>query len=411
MSERGQTREAPHLVWVNHYAVTPREGGGTRHFELARALEARGYRVTIVASDLTLHERRYSRRNGPADRRALDESIDGVRFRWLWAAPYERNDWRRIRNWISFGRRVAGLDFAADRPTLVIGSSPDLFAALGASWLARRLRVPFVLEVRDLWPESLTAGGARAGLGYRALGWLAGYLYRRASLVVTLTAGVERYLRDRGIGPVVCAPNGIDPAAFSPIRAAPSPRVRFVYLGAHGLLNGLDLVLEAAGRLAHRADIEIELIGDGPEKRGLMERARLQGLGNVRFRAPVPKEQVPAILAAADVGLMVLRDAPLFSFGVSPNKLFDYLGAGLTVVTNVPGEVADIVTEARAGEVAAPGSADALAAAMERMADLSPEERTRRGEAGRRWVTERHSREFVAGELDRALGAVAGGRA
>lgn len=269
--------------------------------------------------------------------------------------------------------------------------------------MARRLGSPFVLEVRDLWPESLLAGGGRVGLGYRALERLAGMLYRRARLVVTLTEGVARYLRDRGVGPVCCAPNGVDLAAFdgAPVRVGRGTTV--VYLGAHGHLNGLDLVLDAAAALRDRPDVTIRLIGDGPEKAALVARARAEGLTNVRFDPPVPKASVPEALRTADVGLMVLREAPLFAFGVSPNKLFDYLGAGLPVITNVPGEVAEMVTAAGAGEVVPPGSGQALAAAIRRMADRPAEERAAFGAAGRRWVAEHHARDVVAGDLAAAL--------
>ncbi|HEX8390996.1 MAG TPA: glycosyltransferase family 4 protein [Longimicrobium sp.] len=393
----------PSLLWVNHFAVSPEQGGGTRHFELGRELVRRGWDVTIAASDLNLHTRTYSRRAGPGDAAARDESIDGVRFRWLWAAPYLRNDWRRARNWLSFSQRV--WRWTGPRPDVVIGSSPHLFAALAAERLARRWRVPFVFEVRDLWPESLLAGGDRAGTAYRVLGRVADYLYRRADRIVVLAGGSGAYLRERGIPAerLVHVPNGVDVSAFAAVQRPAREGLTLVYTGAHGPMNGLETVLDAAQLLADRPDIRFLLVGDGPVKPALRADAERRGLRNVEFRDSIPKTAMPALLAEADAGLMVLREAPLFAFGVSPNKLFDYFGAALPVVCNVPGEVAEMVRAAGAGEQAADASAAALAGAAVRMLARTADERRRMGVAGRAWVSREHDRPVLADRMDAML--------
>jgi glycosyltransferase involved in cell wall biosynthesis len=398
---------APSLLWVNHFAVSPREGGGTRHFEVGRELVRLGWRVQIAASDVNLHTRAYTRRAGPHDRATLDETVDGVRFRWLWAAPYERNDWRRVWNWGSFGVSLLR-DRESARPDVVIGSSPHLFAGWAALRLARRARVPFVLEVRDLWPESVLAvnGGGGRGPGYRAFEALARHLYASADRIVVLARGTGDYLaRERGIDPrrIVYVPNGVDAGAFASIARPPRDTFTLVYAGAHGPANGLDAVLDAADRLRGRPEIRFLLVGDGAVKADLVRAAAQRRLGNVEFRDSVAKAQMPDLLAEADAGLMVLRDAPLFAFGVSPNKLFDYLGAGLPVVCNVPGEVAGMLQAADAGVQADDASGDALARAVVRLAEESHARRARRGETGRAWVAREHGREVLARRLDAAL--------
>ena len=145
------------------------------------------------------------------------------------------------------------------------------------------------------------------------------------------------------------------------------------------------------------------LVGDGPSKSTLRTDAGRRGLTNVEFLDPVPKQDMPALLSRSNAGLMVLRDAPLFAFGVSPNKLFDYFGAQLPVVCNVPGEVAAMVATAGAGEQAVDTSSSALAAAIERLANTSCERRAEMGAAGRRWVHEEHNRTRLAARLDAAL--------
>lgn len=394
----------PSLLWVNHFAVTPADGGGTRHYDLARTLARLGWTVTVAGADFHLHGRRYTRRAGASDRRTILEQLEGVRFAWLWSAPYAVNDWRRVHNWLSFAWRVALADWSAPRPDVVIGSSPHLFAALGAWWAARRLGVPFVMEVRDLWPESMEAVSGRRGLLYHTLDRLAGFLYARADRVVVLARGSVERLRARGVpaSRIAYVPNGVDPRGFPEVTRVARPCRTLVYAGAHGPANGLDVVLEAAERLQGR-DLRFRFVGDGPSRGELEAHAERRGLANVEFHGSVPKSAVPAVLAEADAGLMVLRDTPLFADAVSPNKLFDYLAAALPVVCNVPGEVARMVAEAGAGEQAADASAAALADAVLRLAARSPEERVAMGRAGRTWVLREHSRDVLGARLDDVL--------
>jgi glycosyltransferase involved in cell wall biosynthesis len=392
----------PHLLIVNHFALAPDMGGGTRHVELGRELVRRGWRVTIAATDFHVLERTYARRAGSKDTRTIEERVDGVRFRWLWSSAYERNDWRRVRNWLTFARSVTRSRWIEDRPDVVLGSSPQLFAAFAAWWLARALNVPFVLEVRDLWPESLSVGRQRRGIGYWALWLLARFLYRRATRIVVLARGVQAYLERLGIQPtrIVYVPNGADVAAF-----ATSPRrggevMRLVYAGAHGPANGLDVVLAAARLLRDDPTIAFVFVGDGPAKESLVREAHQKDLSNVEFLDPVPKAAIPELLTSCDVGLMVLRDLPLFAFGVSPNKLFDYWSAGLPVICNVPGEVAAWVREARGGVQTADGTAESLVASIRELQLMGSQRRSALGTAGREWVRREHDRPVLAAKLD-----------
>ena len=392
------------LLWVNHFSVAATEAGGTRHIEMARALMPLGWQVTIAASDFNLQRRVYTHRR-EGDRRTVHESIDGVSIRWLYTRPYRQNDGRRVLNWLSFSRQLGREDWDSEAPDVIIGSSPHLFAAWAARRVARRLRKPFVFEVRDLWPESLLVTGRRRSLGYHALGVLARSLYKSADRILVLAQGSADYLRDRGhpASKLVCVPNGVDTTAFGEAARPARTTLTFVYAGAHGPANGLEAVLGAAHRLLGDPSIRFLLVGDGPSKAGLAAMAERLGLSNLEFRTPVPKDEMPALLAEADAGLMVLREAPLFAFGVSPNKLFDYLAAALPVVGNVPGEVARMLAGAGAGVTAADSSAGALAEAIRRLASLPPEERAAMGQRGRAWVAAEHARPTLARRLDSML--------
>ncbi|HSJ97733.1 MAG TPA: glycosyltransferase family 4 protein [Myxococcota bacterium] len=396
---------APRLLWVNHFAVAPDMGGGTRHIELGRELATLGWDVRIAASDFHLHRRTYLRRRNAEDRQVVAERLDGVEVDWLWASPYTSNDLRRVGNWLTFARSLAAHHFEQP-PDLVIGSTPHLFAALAALRVARRLGVPFVLEVRDLWPESLAVGGAARGVGYAALAAIANRLYRRADHIIVLARGVADYLVERGVprSRLSVVPNGADVAMYAAAgRVNGHPGMRLVYAGAHGPANGLDAVLDAAKELRDDGGIDFLLVGDGPSRQALRARAQHEGLSNVHFEEPVAKSAMPDLLARCDVGLMVLKDVPLFAFGVSPNKIFDYWSAGLPVVCNVAGEVAEWVRESGGGVQAADGSGAALAEAVRQLRALPPDERRRLGERGREWVRREHDRPVLARRLDELL--------
>jgi glycosyltransferase involved in cell wall biosynthesis len=403
--------------WVNQYAVTPDRPGGTRHHEMAAALRARGRDVVVVASDLDLGTRRYTRRNSASDRRHLREDVDGVPFVWLPAGSYERNDWRRAASMLVFSAHLLPRLLRDVRSgDTVIGSSPHLPGALAAWVVARLRRAAFILEVRDLWPESLVEVLGRTNLAARILRVIADHLYRRSDAVLVLARGSEDNVVARGgrAERVHWIPNGVtvDAAPSAPLPddlAWMREHATFVYAGAHGPANGLDVALDAA-RILRDADesdpvdrsILILLVGDGVEKARLAGRVLGERLENVVLHDPVPKATIPALLDAATGGLMLLRDVGLFRYGVSPNKLFDYLAADLPVISNVQGEVADIVTRSDGGIVVAPEDADALVAAMRRIAwDGWP-----RG-GGPAYIRQQHDRVVLAERLDEIIAGVA----
>lgn len=413
IDEQSLGAAGPTVHWVNQYAVAPDQPGGTRHHEMAAALRARGYDVRVVASDLNLTTRSYSRRSSSDDRGAIQEDVDGVPFTWLPAGRYDRNDWRRALSMITFAWHVlVFLLRTVRRGDVVIGSSPQLLAAGTARVAVLLRRGRFVLEVRDLWPESLTGVAGRRNPTALLLRIVADSLYRTSQAIIILAEGSREPIIRHGGRParIVFVPNGVDLAAFAssigdlpPDLAWLDESPTFVYAGAHGPANGLDLVLDAAERLrrAGRGDIRILLIGDGPVKTHLQSKARLLRLGNLVFHDPVPKQQIPTILRRCTGGLMMLKDVELFRFGVSPNKLFDYLACDLPVVTNVPGEVSRTVEDADAGVVVPPGDPDALASAMIAIAD---------GEivcgSGARYVKEHRDRRLLADRLALVIDAV-----
>lgn len=399
------------VLWVNQFAATPDAGGGTRHFEFARALHPLGWSVEIAASDFHTHRRAFTERTAPYDRRVIVQEFERVPFVWLWSFPYRGNDWRRMLNWLSFAWEVAVHLGRRPKPDIIVGSSPQLFAALGAWVLARWRGARFVLEVRDLWPESLEAVSGRRGMGYWCLDRVATFLYRHADRIIVLTRGNAGAIAAKGIDParIRYVPNGVDASRWPELDRPERGTFTAVYAGAHGPANGLDVVLSAADRLRKDPRIRFLLVGDGPAKMALQADATRRALPNVEFRPSVPKDRLPTLFAEADAGLMVLIDTPLFAFGVSPNKLFDYLAARLPVVCNVAGEVADMVRAAGAGEQARDASAEALADAVLRLAARTMAERREMGRAGREWVIAEHDRVRLAQRVAEVFGELVPG--
>jgi len=404
----------PSEVWIfNHYADAPDRPAGTRHFDLGRGLVRRGFRVTIFAagfSHATLRETRVPKR-----RLFWVATYDGVRFVWLRTLPYRGNTWLRLANMLSYAAMALLVQRRLRRPDAVIGSTIHPFAAAAGYIVARLRGAQFLFEIRDLWPQTLIDMGAlrEASLTARWMRWLEAILVKRAEVVITLLPETAQYLAQRGLPAdhVLYLPNGVRldvhrpgkaPARMAELidRLKADGRFVYGYLGAHGRANHLDVVLDAAAQLSLQAAtaIHVLLIGDGPEKPRLIRRASALGLKNVTFADPIPKNAVPGTLRRLDGAIIHLADIDVFRFGISPNKLFDYLANEVPVLSACRSPN-DPVADAGAGMSLPPDDASALATAMRSMAALPTAERRRMGVMGRRYVERHHDIDLLAGEL------------
>lgn len=395
----GAAGARPRVLVLNHFAVPRDQAGGTRHVELFGRLT--GWDYLIVASDF----------NQVTGRPVAAESGLAV----VHVPAYSANGGKRVLGWALYAWRALRVGLRQRPVDVVYGSSPHLLSPLAAWAIAAVRRVPFVLEVRDLWPQVLLDMGTLKASSpvYRVLAALERFLYARADAIVSMATGTTDALRARGIADdrIVYIPNGADPADFTPSAPRDALRAKYgftrftaIYTGAHGPANGLDLLLDAAADLQRRgAAVDVVLVGGGVDKTRLQERATADGIGSVRFFDPVPKSEIPDLLAAADVGLHVLADVELFRTAVSPNKLFDYQAAGLPVLTNCGGVIQTLVEESGCGLGVTPtGLADGLAALRAKTDD----ERTALGAAGRVWIEANQSRTAMAGRLGALLDRV-----
>jgi glycosyltransferase involved in cell wall biosynthesis len=406
-------------IWIfNHYALPPNLPGGTRHYDLGRELVKRGHRVVIFATSFHHYLHRETRLR-PGEKWKV-EDVDGVRFVWIRTPPYWRNDWRRVRNMVIFalrawwlGRKLTKLVPEIGKPDVVIGSSPHLLTPLAAYWVARHHRVSFVMEVRDLWPQTIIDMGELSAHHpiTKALQTLERFLYHRAEKIISLLAQADKYITAYGIPQekIVWIPNGVDLSRFEGLEpcVASENGLKVIYLGAHGKANALDTVIQAAKILQDWGyrKIRFVLIGDGPEKPRLIGMAQTLGLKNVEFRKPVPKIEIPKVLREADAFIVQLGGAEVYRWGISSNKLFDFMAVGRPVFSSAEAPL-NPVKEAKCGFTIPPWDPKALAEAVIKLYQMSPEERAEMGKRGREYVEKYHDIRKLAAQLENLLQSV-----
>ena len=406
-------------VWIlNHYAQEPSGAGGTRHFHLAEHLQAYGWHATIIAASVE-HQSGHQRLE-PNEKKRCDY-FKGVPFLWVRTPEYQGNGGGRMRNMLAYTWAVLQRSTTAKlpRPDVVIGSSVHPFAAVAGALLSRRYKVPFIFEVRDLWPQTLVDMGRLQEDSFMtwALRKLELWLYRRAARTVVLLPRAWEYITPLGIPKerVVWIPNGVDLSLFPRSTVADTAKDHFtlMYFGAHGQANGLDNVLHAMKHVQEQSNgrnIHLRMIGDGPLKPSLVEQASEMGLTNVSFEPPVAKSQIPALAAQADAFVIAVLNLPgLYRYGISMNKLFDYLAAEQPILIASNG-ANNPVEDAQAGLTVPPGQPQALAEAIVKIANTPLPERQRMGRAGREYVEQNHGFEQLAGRLAAVLDDVCAGR-
>ncbi len=393
------------IAWYTHY-FTPEIGApSARIYDFSQAWSAMQRAVQVV----TCFPNHPTGRLYPGYRRGwyMAESIDGITV-------------HRNRTYITpnkgFLKKTAGhvsylpsaVLFSSGRmqkPDVAIGSSPTFFAAMAAAWAGKCFRIPFIMEVRDLWPAIFVELGVLRNR--RMIRWLEMIemtLYRLSTRVVTVTEAFRRNLIERGIPAekVHTIPNGADTNYWQPVSHSAELRKKIgvnndfvvLYIGAHGISQSLGRILETAVRLKDRSDIRFVFVGEGAEKDELVSKACNMGLQNVIFHDPVDKEGVREFYSIADVCLVPLRNIPLFNTFI-PSKMFEIMSMERPMVASVGGEAADILKKSQAAMVVNPEDSQAIAnAILSLYADKN--HRTTMGSNGRRFVMDNYSRRSLA---------------
>ena len=385
-------------IWlINHYANSPGSPGDARHYSHARELIRRGHSVRIVACSF-LHQRHEYL--PVATTQHWENTVqDDVPFTWVQACSYEGESFKRIWNMFEFAHRTVRRNWAAglERPDVILGSTPHPFAALAAERLAAHYKVPFLLEVRDVWPYVLTEVGGHSAYHpfVQLVDRIMRYLYLRASRIVMFSRDSTSLLQEYGADPrkIVWIPHGVDLTMCPAPQPAPNDGVFTVtYIGAHEQWNSLDTVLNAAQILqsSETQGVIIRFVGDGSRKQGLVDRAKAENIRNVRFEDPVPKKQIHKMLHTSDAFVINNHRDEVSKRWMSFNKLYEYLAAGRPVVFGSYTEN-DPVRESGGGLSVTADDPVALAEAIRFMASRSPQELAGYGARGRIHIEKNYS--------------------
>jgi len=398
------------ILYVSQYFPPEMGAPAARASELSRHWARAGHDVTILTGfpnhPTGVIPVEYRSR---ARRLVARESTDGVSVVRTWLLPFpNRKSHERMLNYSSFCVSAGMTGLSISRPDVVIATSPQLLVGLSGWWLARAKRAPFVFEVRDLWPESLSAvgmSGENSSL-HRGLAKIAGFLYRHSDHIVVVSRAFEDYLVEHWNVPrkkISVVENGVETTLFAP-READSPlrselkvEGKFVvcYIGTMGMAHGLETLVNAADQLQPTLpDVCFLLVGEGAEKERIAGLAKARGLTNLRWVEQQPREKIPAYISASDACLVLLKKTDLFRT-VIPTKMLEFMSCARPVILGVDGQARTIMEEGRAGIFVEPESVGAVVKAITRLRG-DAQLREAMGANGRRHIVEHFSREHKA---------------
>jgi glycosyltransferase involved in cell wall biosynthesis len=413
------TEAALKILYISQYFPPEMGAPAARVSELSRHWVDAGHEVTVLTGfpnhpdgKVRPEYRKHFRRG------VFREQADGVRVVRTWLLPFpNRKSYERILNYSSFCASASLTGSFLERPDVVIATSPQLLVGLAGWWIARLKRIPFVLEIRDLWPESLAAVGVgnANSLIHRAIGKLAKFLYRQADHIVVVTPAFrDRLINDWHVpeAKISIVQNGVETALFNPRRADPELRIavgadgKFVasFIGTIGLAHGLETLIAAAERLQLEApDVRFMLVGEGADRERIQALAQSKGLGNVCFVPQQPREKIPAYICAADVCLVLLRKSEVFET-VIPTKMLEFMSCARPVILGVKGQAQQILESANAGISIEPCDSDALCDAVLQLKQ-NDALREALGRNGREYIVQKLSRQKTAADYLEVLNA------
>ena len=402
-----------HILIIHQAFASFDEPGGTRHYEFARLLAARGHRVTVIASPVSYITGQ--KISGGGQSWNNENSVTVLRARVY--SAHHKSFYHRIIAFFSFMLSSFWIGLGVKKVDLVWGTSPPIFQGVTAWILARLKGAKFLFEVRDLWPEfAIAVGVLKNSIVICLSEWLERFLYKHADQIIVNSPGFIDHVKTRGGRQVELIPNGADPEMFKPadngadFRQSHGLDDKFValYAGAHGMSNDLDVVLDAAKIIQSFAisanelrtlsrKIQIVLLGDGKEKAALQRRSLEMGLTNLTFLPSVPKHEMPIVLAGTDACIAILKRLDEYKT-TYPNKVFDYMAAGRPVVLVIDGVIRQVVETAKCGLFAEPGNPKTLANAIYALAN-DPVKSRAMGMNGRKYLEDNFSREKIAEKL------------
>lgn len=395
-------------IWLFHqYALPPSQSGITRHYQLLLELKKHGHAPLLIAGDVH-HRSNLSTRLPRNETSRLDTSHPVPLLRLRVFSPTARAV-SRIANMIFFAFRILQRTGVKDmeKPDVIIGCTPDLFSALASLWTARRLKVPFVFHVGEIWPLMMVEVGniPKWHPFILLMGAFEKYLYRASDAIIVAQEKACEHIEQRGgdKAKVFYIPNGVDldvlPHVPAPVQK--SAKLKVMYIGAMGFANGVEEVIDCAA-LVDPAEAEFFLMGDGHLRAKLEEKTVAAGLKHVKFVPPVAKSDVYAHIADADAFIVNIPAKKPYSYGIAHNKIFDYMAMArpTIIATNTQDNP---ITEYDAGILVPSNDAKGMSEAVKRLVSMPLREREAMGLCGRKGIEEKYNFSILGMQLERIL--------
>lgn len=399
------------ILFLSHYFPPEVNAPATRTFEHCRRWVELGHEVTVVSC--VPHHPMGKAYPGYRNKLIQTEYKDGIKaIKVLTYITANEGFIKRTWNYVFYMLMAIAISPFLPKADIVISTSPQFFNGLAGYFVSRIKRCRWLLEIRDLWPESILAVGAiKNPHVIRALEAIERFVYRKADHIVPVTYAFQRHIAARGgrADRITVIRNGVDLNFFEPCEKNSEfarqlgVEGKFVaaYVGTHGMAHGLDLLIEVAERLQAREDIVILLAGDGAERARLVAEVERRALRNIKLLGQLPKTEMPKLWSITDASLVVLKKLDLF-LTVIPSKIFESMAMRQPIILGVAGESAEMVQESRAGIVIEPGNVEQLTKAILHLAD-SAALRQELGENGRAYVTANFDRKVLADRFEQLI--------
>lgn len=403
------------VIWIiNQYASTPNTGVGGRHFYLANELGKLGYAVYVIAAGYT-----HLLRTPPnIENDFLLEKREHFTFVWVKMPQYlEAHSKQRVLNWFLFPWKIQKLaKLISDKPDVILCSSPSPIAFLGAEKLAKNFKARLAFEIRDIWPLTLVELGGYSSKHpfIRLMQWIEDRAYQKSDVVISNLKNSVEHMVQRGLNPQKFhwIPNGVSLAEISEhtplnhISQESLPTDKFIigYTGTLGIANALDTLIDAAHQLKHYQDkLAFVLVGHGKEKEHLQALTQQYQLTNIYFLDTIPKKEIQSLLSNFNILYIGLTNDPLFKFGVSPNKLFDYMYAGKPILYAIDSGDYTPVNDLQIGKQVPPQNSEELANAILELYQMTEAERHQISQRAKQAIYEQYEYGLLAKKLSKIL--------
>ncbi|MDX8553628.1 glycosyltransferase family 4 protein [Tenacibaculum sp. 1B UA] len=382
-----------HIWIINEYAGSIENGMTYRHYYLAKELINKGYNTTIITGSYSHFLKKYPK----LDKREKykEERINGVNYLWVKVMKYNESfDKKRILKWFQFVYKLFFVSkYISNKPSYIICSPTAPFSILSSLFLARKHKAKLIFEVRDIWPLTLIELG-----GYKKqhpfivfMSYFEKLALKKADILVSNLQNYSSHIKNLGLNRKVhWVSNGVDltemdkhkPLSNELLNKIPKNKFIVGYTGKLGVSNALDDFIEAARLLKNNENIIFVLVGKGQEKEKLQE----ANLRNVLFIDFIKKNQIQSMLSLFDICYIGYRKEKLYEYGVSPNKIFDYMLSGKPIIFGVESGGLNIIEKANCGKVILPENAKAIVKAILSLYNMGENERNELGNNGKNYV-------------------------